>query len=350
MTQLEIAQLLKISPATVSMALHGTGRISEELREKILALTREHHVSIRKRYARKDASGAPVKRSTLRLGYCCVYHDIDAWLHAGAYRGMLEPSDATEHEIRLFSSHLSYSNSPEEIRQDFARLKERVVAARLDGLLLDPHQAFIQEVLNLPIPKVMLGYYNFFPESLDAVVCDNYAAAYKLTQKLIEQGRRRIALLRCDPETPNSREKLSGYMAALRENGITLQSQWIVESGYQREYGERAAEHLLSLNQPPDAVVLDNDWMTGHLVNALRARGRAGHKYLDSLALAHCEDARKDTGLEREIQRTEIRPDLLGRVALRHLLDRVAGRVAGEPVTIKITPFYRSGGAERIKS
>jgi LacI family transcriptional regulator len=341
MNQKGIARMLRISPATVSMALRGEGRISESLREKVLALTRKHRITIRER---KAPSRAVVRSSAppLRLGYCCVQR-VGSTIHVGAFRGMVEQTFERPHEVVLYAVPLPYgADLPRAIEE----VKAQVLSARLDGLLLDPLLQLVDAFDDVPLPKLMLGYYNFHPERLDAVVPDNLWAGMRLTEELLNQGHRRIACVRCAPNEWNSIEKFGGYRAALDGAGVALSTELVVDGDFTWMSGAQCAQNLLALAEPPTAVFLENDWMTGQFVQGLREAGAAGARALESWTLAHVVDSLRETGLPHEILRAESRTDAMGRLAARHLMDRIAGRAAGEAVTFKVTPVIRPAGAK----
>lgn len=337
MNQKGIAKLLRVSPATVSMALRGEGRISKDLREKVLALTRKHRITIRKRISEPTRR---VATPTLRLGYCSV-HRVGCLMHVGAFRGMVEQTMDRRHEVVLYAVSLPHGV---DMKQAIADVKAQVLAAKLDGLVLDPLLDLVDAFDDVPLPKVMVGYYNFYPDRLDAVLPDNVWSGYRLTKELLDQGRRLIASVRCSPRDWNSMEKYEGYRMALTQAGVPADPSLVVEGDFTWMSGARCAEKLLALPEKPDAVLIENDWITGQFVQGLREAGAAGQRALDEWKLAHIVDAQRETGLPREILRAEPRTDLMGRIAARHLIDRIAGRVSNEPVTIRVTPVLRPEG------
>ncbi|MCW8131696.1 MAG: LacI family DNA-binding transcriptional regulator [Planctomycetota bacterium] len=333
MNQKDIARQLRISPSTVSMALRGEGRISGELREKILALSRKHKITIRERGP--DSRGARAAAPTLRLGYCSVERPGSA-LH-GAFRGMVERSLEQRHEVVLLSVAPAHGA---DLVQAAAEMKAQALGAKLDGLILDPLPELADAFAGAGLPQVLLGYYNLRPGRLDAVVPDNFASGYLLARELLAQGCRRIACVRCAPGDLNSAEKFAGYRLALEEAGLPLDPALIVAGDFTWMSGARCAERLAALpeSQAPEAVLIENDWMTGQFVQGLRDGGDAGARALEHWALAHAMDARRETGLPREILRAELRTDVMGRLAARQVLDRIAGRASGEAVTLKVAP------------
>ena len=337
MTQKHIAKMLRVSPSSVSMALRGEGRISKELREKVLVLTRKHRITIRER---KSAGAGRVSPPPLRLGYCSV-HRVGSTIHVGAFRGMVEQTLNQRHEIVLYAVTLPHGV---DLHKAIAEVRAQVLSARLDGLLMDPLADLVDALDDVPMPKTMIGYYNFHPERLDAVVPDNLWSGYRLTEELLRQGHRRIACVRCSTREWNSIEKFEGHRVALAQAGVPLDPALVVEGDFTWMSGARCAGKLLALTERPTAVLIENDWMTGQFVQGLREAGAAGSRALEEWSLAHIIDSQRETGLPGEILRVEPRTDVMGRLAARHLMDRISGRATGKPVTFKVTPVLRPAG------
>src|SRR5690242_4213809 len=108
-TQKDIARLLRVSPATISMALRGHSNISPEVRERVLAMMRKHGVPVRQRINEP----VPAKSlSTLRLGYCSTSFE-DGWMHVSAYPAMTQRGREANHDVLMFLSILSHGGSRE---------------------------------------------------------------------------------------------------------------------------------------------------------------------------------------------------------------------------------------------
>lgn len=332
MTQKDIARTLRLSPATVSMVLRGEGRFSDEVRDRILELTRKHNVKIRER----KTPPPPEKLRRLRIGYCSI-HTPDWWIHSSCFRGMVEQTLIQPHEVILFSAVVEDKTQWESTAQ---RVKEEVLAAGLDGVIVDPSRPLIEALKALNIPVLQIGYYNLLPEGIDAVVSDNFYAGQRITQELIQRGHQRIAHITCVPTEANSVEKLGGYRMAFATAGIAEDPALVIHGSFGYLVGQECARKMLALNPRPTAVFIGNDWITDNFVHGLREHG--GESVLKSIEIAHCLDTNRSSSLG--YARTELRTAEMGRLAVRQLIDRIAGRAAGEAVTIKVTPAYCPAG------
>jgi LacI family transcriptional regulator len=317
------------------MALRSESSISPAVREKVLELVRKHRVPLRARSADPKTSDTP-----LRIGYCSAPFS-DGWLHAGAFRGMSDRYPGQPHDVMLFVAVTPHGESREKAAGE---IRDQVAAAKLDGLIVDAERGLLDALQKLCLPSVAIGYFNPAPETLDAVVPDNLWAGYKLTRELISKGHRRIACVRCKLDDFNSREKYQGHRMALAEAGIPFDESLTVEGGFSWMSGAVCSRAIAQWPQPPSAVFLENDWMTRQFVQGWREMDSAGAKLLESVTLSNIVDARRETGLNAEIDRIELRTAEMGRIAARLLLDRISGRAAGGPMTIKVSPEYLPAG------
>ncbi len=109
-----------------------------------------------------------------------------------------------------------------------------------------------------PIPLVLLGERDY-EGPCDHVMFDNVEASLRLTEHLLDQGYRDIAVIgrQDDPPHATAVKRLKGYQKALRRAGVAYRRELApVVSGapYSKAEGARAAERLFSGRLEPDAV------------------------------------------------------------------------------------------------
>ena len=109
--------------------------------------------------------------------------------------------------------------SPEREEQELETFLER----RLEGILalpLDGQQAHYQTIQQAGVPLVfMCDWLPGIPA--DVVALDGHAAGVTLTEHLLAQGHRRIALVSNDNQSEQLHARQAGYRAALKAAGIT---------------------------------------------------------------------------------------------------------------------------------
>ena len=195
-----LAHLAGVSHVTVVRALHGRDAVSEQTRQRILALARKHHFPL------------PVARPptmTKLLNVLCSMIDTDTdetkaehgfnrRLLAGVRRG------AADCGAELTNFVLDADTWPLVVNR---RQVDGVVIERGDG-------SDFGLPLPLPIPAVFLfgG-----PDDADVVTVANFDAGIALGRHLAALGHRRVGFL--GPETAISRERLAGLRTGLEAAG-----------------------------------------------------------------------------------------------------------------------------------
>lgn len=116
------------------------------------------------------------------------------------------------------------------------------------------------------------------------VIIDNYAAGYKATKHLIEQGCKRIAHITAGQEFGNLyNERRRGYLDALKDHDFPLDEELIVNlKAVTYEEGEKASNKLLDLKNPPDGIFSSGDIMA---VSAIQTAKKRGIKVPEELAV-----------------------------------------------------------------
>jgi LacI family fructose operon transcriptional repressor len=139
------------------------------------------------------------------------------------------------------------------------------------GVILAPtHQtvdAFADRVsLDIPIVVIDRRVRNV---DVDSVLIDNVEATYKLVEHILADGHQRIGgLFGIDSTT--GRERQEGYGRALKEHGLKPSSDLVSYINPKEEDGYKAAVQLLSLPEPPQAILASNALLSVGAFRAIR--------------------------------------------------------------------------------
>lgn len=145
-----------------------------------------------------------------------------------------------------------------------------------DGLIFSPLELGPQDVdaLKVDYPMVLLGE-RIFGGPADHVTMSNVDGAKAAVQHLLDQGRRRIAVVGAhEGETVGSAAlRMQGYREALEDAGLGVDPALIGEAGlWHRATGAEAMHRLLDSGVEIDAVFGLNDALALGALHALHAR------------------------------------------------------------------------------
>lgn len=161
-----------------------------------------------------------------------------------------------------------------DCRTDEKREEEAVeflYRRRVDGLLLMPSGkggSYLQKFIRANKPVVLIDR-KLKDVVCDCVLVDNEGAVKDAVDRLIAAGHRQIGILAGPKEVYTAKERLRGYMLALKEAGITVQDSLIVRGDYTIGGGIRAMKRLVEQNPKMTAVLVSNYEMTmGAIIEA----------------------------------------------------------------------------------
>ena len=148
-------------------------------------------------------------------------------------------------------------------------------ANQVQGLILIPTEHSsrnLRAVRNLPIVEVDRVSGN---ANSHAVLVDNVEGSREAVRHLITLGHKKIGMILGKREVTTGRERLEGYMQAMREANIVVKLEWIAEGNHTAEAGQKAAAQLVALpsDTRPTAFFCFNNEMTAGALLQLRKDG-----------------------------------------------------------------------------
>jgi len=256
----DIARLAGVSVATVSGVLNNKPTVKSALVERV-----------KKAMDALDYHPDAVARS-LRVGRTftvgMIIADVTNPFFTDVIRGVEKEAQANGYSIILCDAN----EDPSIERHYFSTLSAR----RVDGVLLAPTRGpYVHESRRhkhfpiVLIDRVPLGFQG------DAVLTDNFGAAYEGTRHLIGLGHRRIATITGYLSLSNGLDRLEGFRKALQEEHLALPDEYLQQGDFQVESGYRCGLKLLQLPVPPTAIFSSNNKMTLGLMRALRELGKS---------------------------------------------------------------------------
>ncbi|HET8984274.1 MAG TPA: LacI family DNA-binding transcriptional regulator, partial [Trueperaceae bacterium] len=163
------------------------------------------------------------------------------------------------------------ADDPETELAYLRTLQERNV----DGIILSPspmNEPFVMKLIESGLPMVLLENYN---DQLRAprINIDDRAAAAGAVRHLIDLGHDRIGIVAGNQALLSGRDRLQGYRDALTTAGLPVDESLIGVGNYRFDPAYQATERLLSLREPPTALLVCNELMTGAALQCLKDRG-----------------------------------------------------------------------------
>lgn len=245
----DIARVANVSKSTVSRVLNNQTNISEEARERVLKAIEELNYQPSK-LARALSSGFDailvVSRSAKTTANNPFFSDI---IHRISSKAEEENFDVIIQTSR---------NSHDELEKCITKIKEKMIKGII--MLSSPaNEDFFKQLDVFNIPIVVIGRVDGEYNNIFSVDTNNYQDSYNLTKLLIEQGHRDIACLHSPLDYHVSIDRLEGYKNCMKNYGLPLREEWIINSGYTVNTAYESATSLLLSPNRPSAVFATDD-------------------------------------------------------------------------------------------
>jgi LacI family transcriptional regulator len=169
----------------------------------------------------------------------------------------------------------------------------------------------------------------------DAVLLDNVRGSRECVRHLLQLGHRHIAIITGPLNLQNARERLQGYKEALRESDVPVEENLILEGDYRLESGTNLAKHLVQSRLKASAIFVCNGVMTVGLLNEFE---ELGVKCPQDFSVATFDDLTLDRSSHSHLTAV-VQPSYeMGARAATLLMDRIEGRLTGDPVVVRVVP------------
>jgi DNA-binding LacI/PurR family transcriptional regulator len=262
----DVAKLAKVAPSTVSRVIANNPRISDKTKERVKEAMEElgYHPNF---IARSLAS-----KSTQSIGLV-MPSSADKVFQNPFFPEVIRGISKGAHE-KQYSLHMSTGETEEEI---FEGLVQMVQGGRVDGVVL-LYSRFDDKVVSYlrkrNFPFVVIGKPYKHIEEITHVDNDNYRASKEITEYLIGLGHDRIAFVGGNLNFVVTVDRLLGYEKAIRNAGLPYRDEYVSHEEFLQEGGQEAITDLLSLDEPPTALVVADDLMALGVLGKLDEMGK----------------------------------------------------------------------------
>ncbi len=253
----DIAEELGVSKTTVSRAISGKGRIGEQTRKRVLAYIEEHH------YSPNVVAKGLAQNKTFNLGLVLPwdYNIVELPFFQNCMLGISRAASSHGYDVLISMV------TPEDITQ----LKRAVTNRKIDGAILtrtltdDAPMKYLKEN---GVPFVAIGSTD--DDMAVQIDNDHRSACRELTDKLLERGVKKIALIGGDESYIVTRSRLSGF-----EDAFTGRKEW---NGTKLTFLNIKNSHEVDqiveklLAEQVECIVSMDDFLCVCVLNALQQR------------------------------------------------------------------------------
>ena len=266
----DIANVLNISPAAVSKALHDDSRISDKTKKAVKQVAKNlnyqpNHLASALRKGKSKLVGVIVPRTNSNF-FSSVIQNIEEVLNKEGYN------------IIITQSNESYKKECNNI--------DTLLFTQVDGIIASManetvNLEYFEKVKSKGIPLILFdrGENDL---NVDYIGINDYNSSHIIIEHLVNQGCKRIAHIGGYKHTRIFNNRIRGYNDALKKHNLPLDAELLIESNLSIKDGREKMTQLLHLKNKPDAVYVASDYAA---LGALQVLNENNIKMPEDIAL-----------------------------------------------------------------
>ncbi|MBB6633800.1 LacI family DNA-binding transcriptional regulator [Cohnella thailandensis] len=265
----DIAARANVSTATVSYVLNGTRNVKPATKERVLRVIEELNF-------KPNAIAQSLKnRRTDTIGV--IAEDVTVFNVPEIIDGINDYAD--RHDLHILLTNLRLDkrigrgfDRVESYRKHMENAVAELQGKQVEGIVyIGVHPRDLTGMIDTHGKPIVYTY--CYTQDDISIQYDDEQASYDAMAYLVKQGHSKIAIISGTMDSLPSRMRFNGFYKAVTEFSLPFNPDWIKMGDWETESGFRLAQELLSLPEPPTAILAMNDVMAA---GVLRAASEAG--------------------------------------------------------------------------
>lgn len=321
----DLAKLLGVSTATVSLVINNRPGICSETRKQLIARINELGYGYMLSDKLKEDSSAEDTAQKGNIAYV-AYQDCDEKHSAKCafFPMVLQGAEeaAREHGYNLQILHVK--------RTGPCTVKTCVNTNDIDGFIVQLNQlddADIESMNSVGLPYVLIDTY-FVDKAANSVCVDNRQGVYKAMDYLKRMGHTKIGYLSSGCQSLSSMLiRREAYKLFLEYNNMPDNKEYFFDNlGYDQVAYDRMKAYIEEGRKLPTAFISDNDLVAW---GALKAIKKCGFRVPEEVSIIGFDDREMCVLTEPQLTSVRIPRTLLGRETVEMLVQKIDRRKRG---------------------
>ena len=325
-TMKDIAEAFGVSIATVSRALNGSNRVSEDKRKAICEYAQSYNF-----YPNDIAKSLRYSRSKPVKVIGVIVPEFTHYYFSSILNGIESVASAKGYRLIATTSRECYDTEVKICHMFESHQVSGVIAAQSKNTVRYDH---FQSLIDRGIPMV---FYDRICTGVNAsiVVVDDYQGAYAAVSHLIECGCRRIAYYGMKEKTVLGQNRYNGYRDALLKHGIMVDESLVFQCD-NRDDAERITPHVLATSYGqgrPDAFFCVND---DTAIGVMYSAKREGFKIPHDICVCGFTNGNRAIACDPMLTTVEQRGSKVGEEAADILINKIEGLTPKDKVEKRV--------------
>jgi LacI family transcriptional regulator len=216
----------------------------------------------------------------------------------------------------------------------------------VDGIITIPYYQTAENLENIDVPIVLIDRM-VENSDCDCILIDNEEASYKATNYLIENGHKSIAILCGNTEIYTTKERYNGYIKALNENHIKVNSEYVLFGNYDVKTGYDLTNMLINMKNRPTAIFATNNEMT---IGAMIALNEQNIDIPNEISFVGFDNLELAKAVKPKLSIITQPTEKIGEVAAHTIIARINGEVSTEKTVKLATNLVKQGSVKNINN
>lgn len=310
----DIARQANVSISTVSRVMNNGASVTQAKREAVLKAVAELNYQPNV-FAQGLASG-----QSKIIGVLTPY--ISSPFYGEIMRGIQEGLKGSGYSTLFSEFYWNFEQGREAIQSLMTR--------RIDGLIvLQSQEVPIIQLQDLAeqLPIIFIGSSTLGLAEYNLWISD-FEGAYVATKYLVDQGHRRIVHITGILTHQDAQERLRGYKQALRDGGLPVDPNLIIEGDFSEQSGLVAVQSLIMRGQTFSAIFVANDQTVYGVRLGLH---RHGLRVPEDISIVGFDDQINSAYMIPPLTTVRLPMIKMGQVAAQAILDLLADRPFSPP-------------------
>jgi len=305
----DIAKMIGVSTATMSLVLNNKPGVSDKRRAEIIQKIKELNCV----YMLKDSV-----IDNGNIGFVVYKREGSIIDESPFFTYILEGITDTARKYG-YTLNFIYINKNMSLEEQ----KNQLESAKCKGLIIFAVEMFHDDLLafkQLGLPFAILD--NFFRENdVDAVAINNVLGTSKAVLHLCEMGHKRIGYIKSKVVINSFKERYSAFERELRHQNLAFDKNDLIEVGYSElEMKRDTLAYIKEHKNLPTAFFAENDLIG---CNAVQAFKEAGYKVPEDVSIIGFDDRPICTMIEPQLTTIEVPKHIFGPEVVELLVSKM---------------------------
>ncbi|MFT4105337.1 MAG: LacI family DNA-binding transcriptional regulator [Lacrimispora sp.] len=306
----DVAIRANVSSATVSRVMNNKGYFSDSVRKRVLDAIEELD------YTPNLMASSLSKNRVKIIGV--IVPDICNTFFSKIFYAASKLAEQNDYRVILY-------NTDDNMASEMSALQD-MISYRVSGIIMTPvsdqydaNAELLNNIQSSGVPVVFVDR-EMKGVSCDGVFVDNIRSSYEATERLLQEGHRKIAIVAGPQDTIPGRERMLGYMNALRDWGVQVPPEYITYGDFKTDKSYQVMMELMESEDPPTAVFSCNNLMTLGCIQAIRTHNK---RIPDEISLVGFDEVELLDVLGYQITVVSRAISEMGTIAMQLVLDRI---------------------------